>query len=186
MSELWEKWQGQVINGVFPLRRLLGCTDHSGVFLTHYSAKNLPDAALKLIPAGGIQADTQLALWEEAAALSHPHLMQLFEAGRCHLDGLPFNFVVMEYAEQTLAQLLPQRALTADEVREMLRPCLSGLGFLHGRHRVQGALKPSNILVVGDQLRLASDTIRPSADAAEDIWNLGVTLVEALTQHPPA
>jgi TonB family protein len=186
MSEVWEKWQDQVINGVFPLRRLLGCTDHSGVFLTVFAARNLPDAALKLIPAAAGQADTQLALWKAAAALTHPHLVRLFEVGRCDFEGLPFIFVVMEYAEQTLAQLLLQRALTADEVPEMLRPTLSSLRFLHDRQRVQGALKPSNILVVGDQLRLASDTIRAFGDPADDIWNLGVTLVEALTQHPSA
>jgi TonB family protein len=187
MSEVWEKWQDQVINGVFPLRRLLGYSDHSAVFLTEFKARSPPDAALKLVPADAVSADAQLAIWNETAALSHPHLIQLLEAGRCELDGLPFVFFVMEYAEQTLAQILPQRALTPDEVREMLRPTLAALGFLHRRHWVQGALKPSNILVVGDQLKLASDTLRPSGEsAADDVWALGVTMVEALTQHPPA
>src|SRR6185312_12527690 len=72
----------------------------------------------------------------------------------------------------------------------------------------QGQLKPSNILVVGDQLKLASDTIRPAGEAATsismvsvydppagqdgsfstagDIWALGVTLYEALTRSTPA
>jgi hypothetical protein len=31
--------------------------------------------------------------------------------GRCQLGGYPFLFVVMEYAEQTLAQILPHWAL---------------------------------------------------------------------------
>jgi TonB family protein len=186
MSEVWEKWQNQVINGVFPLRRLLGCSDHSGVFLTEFKPRNLPDAALKLVPATAVHADAQLALWMQAAALSHPHLIQLLEAGRCELEGRPFIFVVMDYAEQTLAQLLPQRALTPEEVREMLKPALAGLGFLHRRDQVQGALKPSNILVIGDQLKLASDTIHPSGgSAADDIWSLGATIFEALTQHRP-
>jgi TonB family protein len=186
MSEVWEKWQNQLINGVFPLRRLLGCSDHSGVFLTEFKPRNLPDAALKLVPATTVHADNQLALWNEAAALSHPHLIQILEAGRCELEGRPFIFVVMDYAEQTLAQLLPQRALTPEEVREMLKPTLAGLGFLHRRGMVQGALKPSNILVIGDQLKLASDTILPSGgSAADDIWSLGATMFEALTQHRP-
>ena len=37
----------------------------------------------------------------------------------------------MEHAEQTLAQVLPHRALTADEVREMLPATFDALGFLH-------------------------------------------------------
>ena len=93
--------------------------------------------------------------------------------GRCQLGGLQFLFVVMEYAEQNLSQILSRRALTVEEVREMLPPILDGLGFLHSQHQVQGRLKPTNILAIGDQLKLASDTIRPEADgrfsAARDI-----------------
>jgi len=44
MSEIWAKWEGQIINGVFPLRRFLGGSDHSGVFLTESKARNLPNA----------------------------------------------------------------------------------------------------------------------------------------------
>ena len=190
MSEVWAKWEGQVINGVFPLRRLLGVSDHSGVFLSDYKARNLPDTAIKLTPANATGAEAQLAQWRAIAALAHPRLMRLIAMGRCQLGGLQFLFVVMEYAEQNLSQILSQRALTVDEVREMLPPILDGLGFLHGQRQVQGRLKPTNILAVGDQLKLASDTIRPEADgrfsAARDIWSLGATIVEALTQHPPA
>jgi len=110
----------------------------------------------------------------------------------------------MEYADQTLAQVLQQRALTAEEVREMLLPMLDALGFLHRQDLVLGQLKPANVLVVGDQLKLASDTIRsvdedttsvnaPTAydspegrtSTAVDIWGLGVTLFEALTRRSP-
>jgi TonB family protein len=208
MSAVWAKWEGQVINGMFPLRRYLGGSDHSGVFLTESKARNLPNAALKLVPAIPTLTEAQLSHWTLAAALSHPHLIQLLEVGRCRLGDLQFLFVVMEYAEQTLSQILPQRALTPDEVREMLHPILAALAFLHRKHLVQGRLKPSNILVVGDQLKLASDTIRPAGEstaslsqpseydppeasdggfsAAGDTWSLGVTVVEALTQHSPA
>jgi TonB family protein len=208
MSEVWADWEGQVVNGVFPLRRFLGGSDHGGVFLTDFKAGNLPNAALKLVPAIPTLTEAQISHWTAAAALLHPHLIRILESGRCRLGGLQFLFVVMEYAEQTLAQILPQRALTPDEVREMLLPILAALAFLHRRHLVQGQLKPSNILVVGDQLKLASDTIRPAGEpaasiaqpsvydppeatdgsisAAGDLWGLGITLVEALTQHPPA
>ena len=190
MSEVWAKWEGQVINGVFPLRRLLGVSDHSGVFLTEYKARNLPDAVIKLIRANANEAEAQLAQWRVIAALAHPRLVRLIAMGRCQLGGLQFLFVVMEYAEQTLTQILSLRALSVDEVREMLPPIVDALRFLHGQHQVQGRLKPTNILAVGDQLKLASDTIRPEADgrfsAAHDIWSLGATIVEALTQHPRA
>jgi TonB family protein len=208
MTDVWTKWEGQVISGVFPLRRLLSASDHSAVFLTEYKAQNLPNAALKFVPAVPTLVQAQLSRWTTAATLSHPHLIRLLKAGRCQLGDLQFLFVVMEYAEQTLSQILPQRALTPDEVREMLVPTLNALAFLHGKNLVQGQLKPPNILVVNDQLKLASDTVRPAGEsmaniakssvydppeakdgsysAAGDIWGLGITMVEALTQHPPS
>jgi TonB family protein len=208
MTEVWTKWEGHVINGVFLLRRLLSVSDHSAVFLTEYKAQNLPNAALKLVPANPTLAQAQLSRWTTAATLSHPHLIRLLETGRCQLGGLQFLFVVMEYAEQTLSQILRQRALTPDEVREMLFPTVNALAFLHRKNLVQGRLKPSNILAVNDQLKLASDTVRTAGEspaniakssvydppeakdgsfsAAGDIWGLGVTMVEALTQHPPS
>jgi TonB family protein len=208
MTEIWTKWQGEVINGAYPLRRFLSSSDHSGVFLTAYKAENVADAAIKIVPANPAFTEVQLSRWRTAATLSHPHLIRLFDVGRCHLGGHPFLFVVMEYAEESLSQILPIRALTAGEARETLLPTLDALAFLHRKNLVQGQLKPTNILVVNDQLKLASDTIRPAGDSATriakspsvydppeaidgrmstsgDIWALGVTLVEALTRSPP-
>jgi serine/threonine-protein kinase len=204
-SEVWTRWQGHLINGIFPLGRFLGCSDHSGVFLTRSAA--LPsDVAIKLVPTNRAQAELQLPRWKRASRLAHPHLLRLLELGGCQLDGLPYLYCVMEYADQTLAQLLQHRALTDDEAREMLVPALDALAFLHGRNLVQGQLKPANILVVGDQLKLASDTIyraRQGAKSAEaltvydppearygnssttgDVWALGLSLFEALTRRP--
>ena len=189
-TEIWSKWESQVVNGVFPLRRFLGRSNHSVVFLTDCKAQKLPNAAIKIIPADAARAETQLSRWRMGAALSHPHLIRLLEAGRCKLGGHPFLFVVTEYAEQNLAQILPHRALTADEVREMLIPTLDALAFLHRQNLAHGQLRPPNFLVVNDQLKLASDTIRttgetPGVDAAADVLELGATIVEALTQIRP-
>ena len=207
MTEVWTKWESLVINGVFPLRRFLSASDHSVVFLTEFKAQNLPNAAIKLVPADLALADAQLSHWRATAALSHPHLIRLLEAGRCRLGGQDFLFAVMEYAEETLAQVLPHRALTPDEVRQMLLPTLDVLAFLHARKLVHGQLKPPNFLVIDDQLKLSSDNVRPVGEStantpkpspydppearngrmstAGDVWGLGLTMVAALTQRLP-
>jgi TonB family protein len=208
MSEVWTQLERQLVNGELPLHRCLGSSDHSGVFLTEYAAQNLARAALKLVPAIPTLAESQLSHWSAAAAVAHPQLIRLFETGRCQLGGLHYLYVAMEYAEQNLAQLLVHRPLTEVEVREMLPPILDALAYLHSRDLVQGQLKPSNILVIDNQLKLASDTIRPAGEATAsigtlsiynppeardgsfstsgDIWALGVTLCLALTQRPPS
>ena len=206
-TDVWKEWEGQLVIGVFPLRRLLGSSQHSAVFQTEYRGRGSGEAAIKFVPADAVQTEAQLVQWGTAATLSHPHLLKLFDVGRCQLGGRRYLFVVMEMAEQTLADVLPRRPLGVDEIRELLPPTLDALAFLHRNHLVHGQLKPSNILVVNDQLRLASDTIRATGTAASaigrispydppelrnrvtstagDLWGLGVTLVEALTQRMP-
>lgn len=207
MAEVRNNWEGRIINGIFPLRRFLGSSEHSSVFLTESAVEGFFNAAIKIVPADPEHSSLQLWHWKTATTFSHPHLIRLLDCGQCELDGGPFLFVVMEYAEESLSQILPYRALVPEEVRELLVPTLGALSFLHRENWVQGQLKPSNFLVVNDQLKLATDTIRPVAvsrvglahpsiyeppesdegdvSAAGDVWALGVTLVEALTQYPP-
>jgi TonB family protein len=208
MAEGWTKdWERRIVNGVYPLRRFLGQSDHSVVFLTDYKGQNIVRAAIKILPADPALTEAQLAHWRTAATLSHPHLIRLLDAGRCQLGGHDFLFVVMDYAEQNLAQILPSRALTPLEVRDLLPPALDALAYLHGQNLLHGGLKPSNFLVVHDQLKLASDTVRPAGESsgtivsslydppeakngvmstAADLWGLGITLAESLTQSVPA
>jgi serine/threonine protein kinase len=177
------------------------------VFLTGSSKLGRPELALKLVPAVPALAQLQLARWRASAALIHPRLIQIFDAGQCQIGDRQFLYVVTDYADQNLAQLLERRALTEDETREMLEPVLDALAFLHERKLVHARLQPSNLLVVGDQLKLSSDRIRPVSEAgrtgnvtsvymppeardgtrtaASDVWALGVTLCDALTRQQP-
>jgi len=207
MAEVRNNWEGRTVNGTFPLRRFLGSSNHSSVFLTESTVEGFLNAAIKLVPVDPARSQQQLWQWKTASTFAHPHLMRLLDSGQCELDGQALLFVVMEYAEESLSQILPFRALGPDEVQELLVPTLDALAFLHREKWIQGQLKPSNFLVVNDHLKLAIDTIRPvgvsqmaprrpsiyeppesdegTVSAAGDIWALGVTMTEALTQYPP-
>lgn len=203
-AEVWKTWEGRVVDGKFTLRQLLGVSEHSAVFLTERPGEPARKVALKLIPADAGDADRQLVRWRAAAQLSHPHLIRIYETGRC---GLTLLYIVMEFAEEDLSQILPHRALAPAEVTDLLPPLLDALSYVHGKGFVHGRIKPSNVLAVGDLVKLSADEItsvaEPSArrkrrdvyDAPEtasgivspagDLWSVGATLVEVLTQKAP-
>lgn len=200
-------WIGRVIDGRFTLLQWLGGSEWGDVFLTELPENPSQKAAIKLVPADTADADAHIAGWAATTTLSHPNLVRLFHTGRCQINSARLLYAVMEYAEENLSQVIPERPLTPSETREMLPAVLDALSFLHQKGFVHGHLKPSNIMVVDNQLKicwdrrhvagqlrkrlpalgaydapeLASGTISPAAD----VWSLGVTLVEALTQQKP-
>jgi serine/threonine-protein kinase Stk1 len=208
VSGVWREWEGQVVDGLFPLQRFLGNGEQSAVFLTRYGDSEPQNAVIKLVRTDPENAELELSRWTRAAQLSHPHLVRIFQVGiwQAGDEGLPY--AVMEYGEENLADVLRDRPFTVVEAREMLEPVLDALAYLHGEGFVHGRVKAANIIAVDDQVKVSSDGIckagelrggsgHPSAsDPPEfqtegaspsgDVWSLGVTLVEALTQHLPS
>jgi TonB family protein len=160
---------------------------------------------IKLIAVEPEAGEHTIARLRATTRLSHPHLMRTFETGRGQMEGTPFIYVVMEFAEEDLAQILPHRPLSSHEVYDLLPPLLDALTYLHSKGFVHSRIKPSNVLAVGDQLKLSADSITPLLDAtpasrrrdvydapetaagivspAGDVWSVGVTLVAAITQN---
>jgi TonB family protein len=201
MIETAREWEGQIVAGKFELHAYLGGSARACVFLTEHEGR---PAAIKLIRTSETQARDHLLRWAQAAGLRHANLVQLFETGHCRLGDAHLAYVAMERADEALAEILPQRALTPTEVGEMLPSVLNALGYLHDQGFAHGSVKPSNVLAVGNQVKLSTDAIcavgagqrrssvydAPEAadgtcSAAADLWSLGMTLAQALTQQVP-
>lgn len=207
LNQQWNQWEGQSVDGKFLLRQFLASTDHSAVYLTQLAEPQTRDAVIKFIPADSSGAEARLALWKHAAHLTHPNLLAFYDSGRGRIGDQNFLYAVMEYAEENLAEILPQRALSSEEARDALDPALDVLVYLHSKGFAHGHLKPSNFLATQDRLKLSSDSLQTLGalsqlprlvddyDAPElpserftpgaDVWSLGVTVFEALTQRLP-
>jgi TonB family protein len=208
MTYSWKQWEGQIVDGKFPLHQYLGASDHDAVFLTERPGQDPARAAIKVIPAEFVDVDQQLACWEKAAQLSHRHLLRIFEHGLAQVDGVGVLYVVMEYAEEDLSQILPERPLTAEECTDMLQPVVDALAYLHSHGRVNGHVTPSNIMASANEVKISSETVQSPGhplvkagpesaaydapevstgglSAASDVWSLGATALEAVTQRAP-
>src|SRR5580700_2895954 len=207
MTKAGTKQIDQVVDGKFRLGQLVGRTQRTAVFLTEYDGQPVKKAAIKLIPADSVDALAQLSRWKQAAKLSHPHLVRLLEMGRCQIDHADVLYVVMEYAEENLSAVIARRPLEPDEARALLGPVVDALAYIHAQGLVHCRLKPSNIMADDDLLKISSDGLcrigessgspgKPGAydppeasggriSPAGDVWSLGMTLTEALTQRSP-
>jgi len=206
MTEAATKQIGQVIAGKFRLGQFVGGSKRSSVFLVDYDGQEVQKAAIKLIPADSADAAAQIARWKQAAKLSHPHLIRLLDMGRCELDDKAMLYVVMEYAEENLSAVIKRRPLAPAEARALLGPVVDALAYVHAKGFVHCRLKPANIMADDDLLKISSDglcrigesagSMKPGAydppeaaggriSPAGDVWSLGMTLAEALTQRLP-
>ncbi len=203
-----ENWQEQIVDGKFPLLERVGSSERGEVFRTRLSGPGGQSAAVKLISADVQNAEDMISRWRLAATLTHPHLLRIFHVGRCSLNNARLLYVVSEWADEDLSQVLPIRPLSSGEAGEMLKPAIDALSYLHARGLVHGRIKPSNIMAIDNLLKLSSDSIhrigesevqavapgpydapevtRGATSPAADVWSLGIVLVEALSQRKPA
>lgn len=199
------EWEGQTVDGKYALLEWLGGSGNQGVFLT--LRLGVQKAAIKLILADGSAAEAQLAQWEAAKSLSHPHLLPVLATGRWQFGEARVVYVVTELADHVLSESLPVGPSSPEKVKDFVLPVLDALLYLHELGYVHGHVKPSNIVVASKALKLSGDRFlvaegvpRPTRETdvhdppeigtgrftkAVDAWGVGMTIAEAMTQLPP-
>ena len=180
MQPDWKNWEGEIA-GEFPLEEFLGAGEQGAVFRTRLLSG---EGAIKLVPARDVEAQRLTDQWNRSRALDHPHLIRILQTGTWAKANISVAYVVMEYAEENLAEVIAERPLSAGETLEMLQPVAEALAFLHRQGLVHGSLKPSNILAVKDTLKISSDAVS-DGDPSGDLQDLVALMVQALTQQPP-
>jgi hypothetical protein len=186
MTRYWNQLEAVSLAGRHWLKQCLTSTPEDAWYLTRYDVNT--DAAVRVMPANTHGAEEQLALWRSAMDFDQPHLVRMLDAGRTEAEGADLIYAVCEYPDDFVQGVLAERPLSPGEAREVLNASLAALGFLHEKGLVHGAVDAAHIMAFGDTIKLPSDTIRHATGGispADDMWSLGATLHEILTQQRP-
>jgi eukaryotic-like serine/threonine-protein kinase len=201
----------------FVLGREIGSGGMSTVFLGRDEVLDRPVAVKTLKPGFG-ETDIGARFRREgrtAARLSHPNIVQVYDAGEGELDGRETSYIVMEYVPGgDLKDLIDRRGTLSGGDLAALSGVAAGLAHAHERGVIHRDIKPHNILLdENGRPKLADFGIARALDATyatrtgsylgtalysspeqlrgegvtpkSDIYSLGATLYHAATGQVP-
>jgi eukaryotic-like serine/threonine-protein kinase len=137
--------------GRFALEREIGSGGMARVYLGRDEVLDRPVAVKVLKPMHG-ETDIGARFRREgrtAARLSHPNIVQVYDAGEGELDGREVSYIVMEYLSGgDLKEMIDARGSLPDsDLARIGAEVCSGLAHAHGRGIVHRDIKPHNILL---------------------------------------
>lgn len=135
----------------FVLDREIGSGGMSTVFLGHDEVLDRP-VAVKILKPGFEGSETGARFRREgitAARLSHPNIVQVYDAGEDELDGRGVSYIVMEYVSGgDLKNLIDEKGpLGETELSRIGADVVSGLAHAHNRGIIHRDIKPHNVLI---------------------------------------
>ena len=183
----WPDLLRSIIDGKYFLKQFLGEEDAVGVFLA-----DSPDSTaveVRLEQEGGGQQRSWPELVSRSAEVPHQYLLRYIAHGEARIDGNQYAFLVSEYVQERLGEVLTTRSLAPDEARFVVESVMNAVDHLHRRGFMHGSLIPASIVAAGDSVKLLTHTMRPlPADELEmrravtaDLREFAETTTELLT-----
>ncbi len=181
--QFWNELEGQTIDRLYPLRRLVRSEGRSAWFETATGEElNMP-ATISLTEAL-TDADEVSARLKAAQSLKHPNLVSITQVGQVRVDNTLIVYAVMEHIEQSLSDVLQTQTLTVDEGREVAEALVGSLTAIHQKGMSHGHVEAASVLATEETVKLRSDCLQTSAAGqAEDVAGIGTTLFHAFTQR---
>ena len=181
--QFWNELEGQEIEGLYPLRRLVRSEGRSAWFETETGEPHNLPATISLTEAL-TDADEVVARLHAAQNLQNPNLVGITKVGQTSLDNTLFVYAVMEQIEQSLSDVLQIQALSPEEGRQVAEAMVGALTAIHQQGMSHGHVEAASILATGETVKLRSDCLQMSAASqAQDVAGIGATLFHAFTQR---
>jgi eukaryotic-like serine/threonine-protein kinase len=201
----WTTLQGTTLAGGFQLESILSAEEDHATFKVRVLGGSGANAVANVFALEAAAAEEQVALWQQLRRLKDANLSIPLGAGQTTVDGATLAFVILTRPDEKLDAILAERPLTPKEAGEGLTAIIAALEELHRNGFVHGCLAPEHIFSIGESIKLSTDCARvtgkpPAVPLAArykapesaqqnttpeaDIWCLGATLVEILTQQP--
>ena len=135
----------------FVLEREIGSGGMSTVFLGHDEVLDRP-VAVKLLKAGYNETDIGTRFRREgrtAARLSHPNIVQVYDAGEDEFDGHEVSYIVVEYVSGgDLKDLIDRNGPVPGAMLSRIGAAVAdGLAHAHERGIIHRDIKPQNVLL---------------------------------------
>lgn len=140
--------------GTYEITALLGVGGMGEVYRAR-DARLGRDVALKVL-APRLAGDREaVARFEQearsASALSHPHILHIYDIGTADIAAEPVRFMVMELVDGvTLSKKIHDDAVDLREILEWLAQVADGLAKAHAAGIIHRDLKPDNVMVSRD------------------------------------
>ena len=181
--QFWNELEGQTIDGLYPLRRLVRSEGRSAWFETETGEPQSTPATISLTEAL-TDADEVVARLEAAQRVEHPNLVRITKVGQVSVDNTLLVYAVMEHIEQSLSDVLQSQALSADEGREVAEALVGALTAIHQNGMSHSRVEAASVLATEETVKLRSDCLHTTpASQADDVAGIGTTLFHAFTQR---
>jgi hypothetical protein len=184
---LWSDFESDVVEGRYPLGKLVRSEGRCGWFETQFDDKPAIISLIESLNDETILLDRLRAVEK----VRDENVLTVFECGTTTLRGTPLVYAVMEYTEENLEDVLRTRPLSAEETKQVAEGLLHAFRAIHKERLVCGRLEAASVLASGDTLKLRSDYLQLVPQdvafepyATKDVRDLGSLLHQCLTQKP--
>ena len=159
----WPAIAGETLNGRYVLSSFEGESAGVGRFV---SGNQFVD----VLPSEAADSARVAARWQFLSSVSHPNLLGIVETGKADLAGVNVVYCVSERPEDSVAGVIAERAMTVEEVDQIVDAVLPALSHLPSRGAVYTRLAATDIVAVGEQVKLTLEPVEPAGERTSRPW----------------